>query len=421
MIPKSQIDQLPHAIGLYFFKKDKEYLYIGKSIDIHDRVKQHRDRADFDDKEKAIYENSDTIEFLICNSEFTALLAESKHIQQYKPKYNVLWRDDKSYLYIKIAVKDPFPRISVVRKENDGKSLYFGPFSSTRSVRFLLKSIRTIYPFCMAKQPLKKPCFYSHIGLCAPCPGIVTEANYESVKKQYRNSISNVVRILKGNWTVLQHELQKKLDSHKKAQQYEQAIEVRNKLLSLENLIHLRSFASFDLVTTYNYEDALTKLASLFGIPVSELTRIECYDVSNLMQQHATASMVVATGGMIDKSQYRRFKIHTEGVSDMKMISEVMKRRFAHSWPVPNLLVIDGGSPQVVTVERELKKLDIHCRIIGLAKRPDRIVYLTPNGTKTIRPRTDHLGFRLLQQLRDEAHRFAKRYHTLVRSKNYFN
>ncbi len=420
MISKNNINNLPHAIGLYFFKKNDEYLYIGKSIDIHDRVAQHIERALFDEKEKAICEQSDTVEFLVCNSEFTALLTESKYIQQYKPKYNVIWRDDKSYLYIKIEKKVDFPHITVVRKEQSTNAIYFGPFSSTRSVRFLLKSIRIISPFCMAKQPQKKPCFYSHIGLCNPCPGSVTSENRDELKKQYHHSIQTVIRILKGSWSALKLDLERELNHCKDIHDYERAIVVRNKLLSLENLIHLRSFQSLDAVTTYNHEDALAQLASLLAVNISELSRIECYDISNLMQQQATASMVVATGGIIDKSEYRRFKIRTQGVSDMRMLAEVMKRRFVHSWKSPDLIVVDGGSPQVVTVERQLIKLGIRKRIIGLAKRPDRIVYLTQHGTKTIRPRNDHLGFRLLQQLRDEAHRFAKKYHVTLRSKNIF-
>lgn len=420
MIHKEQVDKLPHAIGLYFFKNKNSYLYIGKSIDIHNRVLQHIERSTFDEKEKAICEQSETLEFLVCNSEFNALITESKLIQKYNPKFNVIWRDDKSYLYIKITQTDHFPQISVVRKENDGKSLYFGPFSSTRSVRFLLKHIRVVFPFCMAKQQLKKPCFYSHIGLCSPCPGSVTPETKDSIQKTYKENIRNIVRILKGNWEPIKKKFDQKLILYKNSQQFEKAIPVRNKVINLENLIHLRSFRSFDSMSSYNHEDALEQLCILLGMNASSLGRIECFDISNLMQQQATASMVVATYGIIDKSQYRRFKVKTEGVSDMRMIAEVIRRRFSHNWKKPDLVIIDGGTPQVVTVERELCKIDVTVRVIGIAKRPDRIVYLTPQGAKTLRPRNDNMGFMLIQQLRDEAHRFAKKYHIHLRSKTYF-
>jgi excinuclease ABC subunit C len=422
MITKESIDHLPHAVGLYFFKQGDEFVYIGKSIDIKSRVVSHIERGDFDAKERAMCEQSDRVEFKICNSEFVALIEESKLIQTHRPKYNVIWKDDKSYLYIKIEVKSLFPRISLVRKENDGSSLYFGPFSSTRSIRFLLKQIRLLFPFCMAKQPLKKPCFYAHIGLCNPCPGSAhdnTELT-QVLSKQYKHNIRKVIKILEGHTEIIEKGLRTELKKYKSAEQFEEAIVVRNKLLSLDNLIHLRSFSSFEQTGPYDHEKALSRLATLLHISVDELHRIECYDISNLMQQQATASMVVATNGIIDKGEYRRFKIHTTGVSDFKMIAEALSRRFHNTWTTPSLLVIDGGSPQVVTAERVVAGLGKQIRIIGLAKRPDRVVFLTENGTKTIRPRREDEGFRLLQQLRDEAHRFAKKYHIHLRSKNYF-
>ena len=156
MISKDQINALPQAIGLYLFKRGNEFIYIGKSLNIRERVYNHFERAAFDAKEFAIIEKSDHIEHIICSTELHALVLESELIQKYRPPYNVIWKDDKSYLYIKIPLKDPFPRVSLVRKENDNTSKYFGPFSSTRDVRFLLQSIRKVVPFCMQKQPVKK-------------------------------------------------------------------------------------------------------------------------------------------------------------------------------------------------------------------------------------------------------------------------
>lgn len=419
MITQEQIKKLPQVIGIYLFKKAGEFVYIGKSLNIRERVHNHKERAEIDAKEKAIIENSDTVEHIMCSSELHALVLESQLIQKYRPPYNVIWKDDKSYLYIKIPVKDAYPRISLVRKEDDGKSLYFGPFSSTRDVRFLLRSIRRIVPFCTQKQPIKKPCFYSKIGLCNPCPG--AEQTKDS-KKIYRKQIREVIRILNGDAEKLMYTIQKQILTASKKELYEDALHLRNKLLSLEQLIHLRSFERFEYSNAYDPETAIQKLFTLLqtvSARPESLSRIECYDISNLMQKEATASMVVATNGILDKAEYKRFKIKKTGVSDFKMLTETIERRMAHDWIKPNLIVVDGGTPQVVTISGVLKHLGSEIPLIGIAKHPDRIVVLGKNATKTYTFSLHNEGFKLIQQLRDESHRFAKKYHKFLRGKKF--
>lgn len=420
MITTEQVKALPEAIGLYLFKNKSGYLYIGKSLNIQQRVRNHIERIALDAKENAIYTNSDEIEFIICSSELHALVLESELIQKYLPPYNVIWKDNKSYLYIKIPMRDPYPRVQLVRREEDGKSLYFGPFSSSRDVRFLLRSIRKVVPFCMQKQPHKKPCFYSKIGLCNPCPG---DIQTEESKRQYRKQIRMVVRILKGDAEVILKTLRKQMDTLSKNEDYEAALSIRNRLLSLEQLIHLRSFEQFEYSSAYDPEKALHHLTVLLQSILKSgeipLNRIECYDISNLMQKEATASMVVATDGILDKSQYRKFKIKETGVSDFKMLTEAITRRMRNDWPRPDLLVVDGGTPQVVTIAGVLHALGISIPLIGIAKHPDRIVAYANGETKTFKISSHNEGFKLIQQLRDESHRFAKKYHTLLRGKKF--
>lgn len=420
MIVREQIELLPESIGVYLFKNKTGYQYIGKSLNIRQRVYNHVEKASIDAKEKAIVENSDTIEHIICSSELHALVLESQLIQKYLPPYNVIWKDNKSYLYIKIPIKDAFPRIQLVRKENDEKSLYFGPFSSTKDVRFLLRSLRKVVPFCMQKQPAKKPCFYSKLGLCNPCPG--GELTSES-KTCYRKQIKTVIKILNGDAEIVLKSIRKEIEDESSNENYEEAMVLRNRLLSLEQLIHLRSFEQFEYSTAYDPEKAINNLKILlqtalktFSFPLS---RIECYDISNLMQQEATASMVVATDGILDKSQYRKFKIKKTGVSDFKMLTEAITRRMNHDWQKPNLLIVDGGGPQVTTIFGLLKKLGISIPLIGIAKHPDRIVVLVEGQIKTFKFSLHSEGFKLIQQLRDESHRFAKKYHTLLRGKKF--
>jgi len=421
VITNTQIKSLPQTIGIYLFKKEKEYLYIGKSLNIRDRVQNHKERSDIDAKEKAILENSNVVDYIICSSELHALILESQLIQKHHPPYNVIWKDDKSYLYIKIPIKDPFPRISLTRRDDDGAALHFGPYSSTRDVRFLLQSIRKVVPFCTQKQPIKKPCFYSKIGLCNPCPGTrdLKGRAFGTMRKQYRAQIRKAISLLQGRAETVLKELRTRISSHAQAEEFEESLELRNKLFHLEQLIHLRSFERFEYSNAYDPQMALEKLKGILDRihpTISSLARIECYDISNLMQKEATASMVVATDGILDKAEYKRFKLKETGVSDFKMLTETITRRMSNNWELPDLIVIDGGTPQVVTISGVLKRLNCDIPLIGIAKRPDRIVVLVKGEIKTYAFSLHHAGFKLIQQLRDESHRFAKKYHTFLRS-----
>src|SRR3989338_10749643 len=151
MLNKKAISSLPPSTGVYLFKKNKEILYIGKAVSLKARLLSHLENAKLDPKEDLIVKNSDRIEYFLTDSEFKALLLESAFIQKYQPTYNLRWKDDKSYLYIKITSKDEFPKVFSVRREDDKKSLYFGPFPSQRSLEEILNSIRKIFPFCQQK------------------------------------------------------------------------------------------------------------------------------------------------------------------------------------------------------------------------------------------------------------------------------
>ncbi len=168
-LERSSYSNLSTHMGVYAFKLNDEYLYIGKSIQIKPRVLSHVENAKYQKKEFMLVSQANGLETYETDSEFHALLLESNLIQLHQPKYNVIWKDDKSHLYIKIS-KEKLSKISVVRKEIHKNAMYFGPFGSQRETTALLRLIRRIIPFCMAKHN-KKPCFYNKIGLCDPCPG----------------------------------------------------------------------------------------------------------------------------------------------------------------------------------------------------------------------------------------------------------
>jgi len=202
-------------------------------------------------------------------------------------------------------------------------------------------------------------------------------------------------------------------------QNYEDAIQIRERIARLEGIVMRKKFDE-DSIDQYNQSTkqihALQTLLKTY-LHVQNLHRIECYDMSTLSFQHSTASMVVFTEGLSDKKEYKRFKIKAPVQSDFQMFEEVLTRRFANTWEKPNLIIVDGGKPQVRAVQKVLLKQKITIPLIGIAKHPDRIIF-GDDSLITIKPQRHHHGFRLIQELRDESHRFAKRYHTYIREKN---
>jgi excinuclease ABC subunit C len=429
MLEKNDIERLPHHPGIYIFRAGNHYLYLGKSVNIAARVKSHLENAKLSPKEAAMIKNANAVEAIVTDCELKALLLEARLIKDHHPKYNVRLRDDKSFLYIKITIKDEYPKIFLSRKEDDGQSLYFGPFSSVKTTLTILREIRKIVPFCMQKNLKNRSCFYSKIGLCHPCPSfIIREKNGRkrgSLRKIYRGNIIRVIRLLRGKIQLIINDLSSQLKKKIKEEKFEEGLVLRNKIFRLQQL-ETRRFFDLNILTDYNQSEeareSLFRLLFAYFPILPKLQRIECYDISNLGADEATASMVVFTKGLIDKSQYRRFKIIGErprAKSDWQRLDEVFQRRFKKKrsvWPIPDLIVVDGGTPQVRQLAAVLKKLKINIPLIGLAKNPDRLV-LGLKNFPTLRPSSNNLGFQLLRLLRDESHRFARKYHLFLREK----
>ncbi|MGB9883181.1 MAG: GIY-YIG nuclease family protein [Microgenomates group bacterium] len=428
MIDSKIINKLPATFGVYFFKKNKEILYIGKSVNIKARVKSHLDNAKLDKKEALIVNQSDDLEWMTTENEFQALLLESQLIKKYQPKYNVIWKDDKSYLYIKITVSDDYPKIFLTRKKdidsdkNKEKNLYFGPFSSVKVVESLISDIRHIIPFCTEKNLGKKPCFYSKIGLCQPCPNVIEKQKDKKIKlqlkKQYRKNIKKVIEIFQGKVIKILDNFYDQLKRLIKEEKFEEAINIRNKIFRLERLINQPLNHNQVDIENISLKILFVELKKYFP-DLEKLQRIECYDISNLGKKNQVASMVVMTNGKLDKSQYRRFKIKNPQLkSDFDRLEEVINRRFENQWPKPDLLVIDGGRPQLKAVMTILKKMKIDIPLVGIAKNPDRLIIGQENFLIVKYPQTNQ-GFNLIRLMRDEAHRFAKKYHLYLRNRDF--
>jgi len=418
-------DQLPATIGVYIFKNKGKPIYIGKSINIRARVKSHQKNAAIDKKERAIIEKTDQIKTITVSSELQALLLESALIKKYRPRYNKIWKDDKNYLYIKITVKEKYPKVFPVRKENKPDVLYFGPFSSVKTVRFLIKEIRKIYPFCTEKKISSHPCFYSKIGLCNPCPNWIEKISdreqQKRERKRYLANIRQVIKIFRGKTKALVDYQLKKLRHQSVKLNYEEAMVSRDKIFLLNKLVNSRSSLPADLSRIVNFDGgkAITSLREIvqpfFNEPLKQMARIEAYDISNLGFDFATGSMVVAQEGHLAVGQYRRFKVKSpHSLSDFNRLKEVITRRFHNKFPKPDLIIVDGGRPQVKVATDVIKKMNLNIPVIGLAKNPDRLII----GKRMVKPAKSNPGFNLARLLRDESHRFAKKYHLFLRKKS---
>lgn len=414
-------ENIPSSIGVYVFRdKNGKALYIGKSVNLKARINSHIRSAQFSQKEASIVKNTKYIEIFLVPSEYSALILEARLIRKEKPRFNKIWMDDKSYLYIKIT-NEEFPKVYPVREAEVKDALfYIGPFSSLKVVHNILRFARKIFPFCSQKRLGKKPCFYSKIGLCNPCPSEIVQIKnkdeFERKKKEYLENTQGLIRLLKGDVEYLQKYFYKKLEKLKNKEKFEEAIKVREQIKSLELLNRL----SFEENEGVELEKNWKKLEKFLQkeVGIKKLHRIECYDISNLKGKEATGSMVVMKDGVLEKGEYRKFKIkYTEEQGDFSMLSEVIKRRFKHEWEEPDLIIVDGGIPQIREVKRTLKEIEKEIPVIGLAKNPDRIVILKDSKASYIKDfsRKKYLNF--LRYLRDESHRFAKKYHLLLRKK----
>jgi excinuclease ABC subunit C len=286
----------------------------------------------------------------------------------------------------------------------------FGPFQSATMVRSILRQLRHTIPYCTQKKRTEKPCFYSHIGLCNPCPSAAG-----TDKRVYRRNIYRLKNILSGKSDTVIRDLEKDMKTAAHENRFEDAAALRNHIQNLHEMLakkydpmlYMNSHSAVEDI----YANELAALSAMLGIPV--LNRIECIDISNTAGQYATGSLVILTDGRPDTSQYRRFRIRRENApNDTAMIAEVVTRRFSHSeWPKPDLLVIDGGKGQVRAAQ------NAPVPVIGLAKRFEEIIVPQGADWKIIRIPYTSAALHVLERIRDEAHRFAITYHRLLRKK----
>jgi len=438
--------KLVHKPGVYlFFNAEKEVIYVGKAIDLNKRVQSYfrgydesssayLNKKNHDLKTHLLVEHIASLDTIVVSSELEALILEANLIKKYLPQYNIRLTDDKDYLYIKITDQE-FPQVLTARKTNLKDALdYFGPFPSSTIVKSTLKTLRRVFPWCSNPPPKQlgkkyqsgflegetlaktrlKPCFYFHLKLCpGACVGVVEAKDYRKVINRFR-------RFMSGQRVELIEELRKEMEEASKELNFEQAQRIKQMIGGVDYLTQPTSISAY-LENPNFIEDqrqkSLEDLQQDLSLPELPV-RIECYDISNFQGEYATGSMVVLTDGEIDKSQYRKFKIKISGKpDDYAMHQEMMTRRLKHpEWPLPQLFLIDGGRGQARASYEVLQQHSVDRPIFGLAKRME---WLYPPEGEVIKLPHRSLGLRLLQRIRDEAHRFAITYHRNLRKKGF--
>lgn len=416
-ITKENFLKLPEVAGVYTFWKNKTPIYIGKSVNLKSRLNSYLS-INLGVKTAKMVSEADEVSFIEVNSDLESLLLESFLIKKHKPKYNIVLKDDKHALYI-IVTREEFPRVLAVRKidsDNLKPQAIFGPFPNSTNVKSILKMVRKIFPYSDHKIG-KKPCLYSHLGLCNPCPNEILQNNQsELLKKIYRQNVRNIKLVLGRKFNTVRNLLQKQMNQLAKEQKYEEAKVIRDKIKTLDYItqekISVEQFIENPNLTEDIRNQELRSLGLLTSI--SSLDRIECFDIAHLSGVSATASMVVLINGEKENSEYRHFKVRQKnGQSDYDSMREIASRRLKNleKWGKPNLIIVDGGLGQVKIFNAACKEFAIP--VVGIAKHPDRLVF--PDGRKV---RLTGPTLQLVSRIRDEAHRFARRLHHKLLSKN---
>lgn len=416
------IQSLPEDPGVYlYYNADKHVIYVGKAINLKNRVKSYFQKSEaLGPKTQALVSNIAFMETIKVESEIEALLLEAELIKLHKPRYNIELKDDKSPIYIKISTSEEIPRISTVRREQLPGEAYFGPYPSSSSAKQVLRLLRRIFPYRSCQVLPKKPCLYYHLKLCdAPCVGHISPDDYNKRIKQ-------IILFLQGKKKQLLRDLEKEMKLYIEDLKFEEAGLIKSQIDAIHYVTQtfknpIEYIENPNLIEDER-QQTLQELADALSpyLAINPPQRIECYDISNIQGTNAVGAMTVATEGEINKREYRKFKIRMpESPNDFAMHQEMLRRRLQHDeWPMPDLIIIDGGKGQVTATLEVMAQSGKNIPLVGIAKRFEEIVIRTDNGFASVVLPRNSKALHLIQNLRDEAHRFGITYHRLLRSKN---
>lgn len=370
---KTKIKNVPKKPGVYFWlDKNREVIYVGRATSLKNRLSQYFQK-NIASRIAEMVDSAVDIKYVVTDSLLEAIILEAKNIKKYWPKYNIVDRDGRSFIYVVIPKTD-FSKPLIVRGSDLKKfpateARVFGPYQSFYLLNNALKIIRRVFPYGLCRPNSGKACFDYQIGLCpGACIGEISA-------RDYKRNINNIILLLSGEKKRLVAKLIK------------------------ENPEQLKSFKHIQDVSLLTREDDLGE---------ARINRLEGYDISHLTGKESYGSMVVFENGEPAKTEYRLFKIKDAPAGDdERALTEVLLRRFKHSeWPNPDLIMIDGGSPQISFISRRFAANNINVPIVGISKfGGDKLVFRT-GTSKSVRALAENIKPTLLK-VREEAHRFA--------------
>ena len=394
-----QLKKLPDAPGVYlFFNSQKELIYVGKATSLRSRVKSYfRGAHTSRPIEQMIHKVAD-VKFKVTDSVLEAVIEEGADIKKFRPKYNVDWRDDKSWNYI-IITGDTYPKVVTVR-EHELKNwilkirnwkFLFGPYPGLNT-EVAMKILRRLFFISTCAPHSNRPCFYRQLGQClGVCTGEISP-------RLYRQKVIRPLGLfLSGKKKILLRQLNTKMVQASKNSEFEEAARLRDQIKALQRI-----------------QDVALLNKNFFNPPQKRKSnspfRLEAYDISNLGESDKVGSMVVFDKTSPQKSSYRKFNIkNVKGQSDVDCLSEVIERRLKHSdWPLPQVILVDGGYPQVNRTVKILRQFSLAIPVVGLAKGPARKKNEIVLGERKVEFKNwVEKNLPLLIGARDEAHRFA--------------
>jgi len=430
---RSLVRDFPDSSGVYvMLNTDGVEIYIGKAKSLRKRVSSYlRPGHSLDDKTMALMENTVDISYTCTDSEMEALLLESRLIREIKPKFNIDLKWGQRYPSLVVVKTDDFAQIMITRDESllklkPRQMLYSGMFTEVTDLRSAVDILQKIFRYRTCKLVIQKddkrlrynrPCLLYHIRRCSgPCAGKITATDYHA-------DIRRFIDFIRGKKTKVVRQLKKQMQAASEQLKYENAARLRDEIELLKQLS--REAGSLDKevvdVPLVDPEDSLDELQKVFELEERPLY-IDGIDMSHLAGEHRVGSVVTFINGMPAKANYRRYRIKkAEGPDDVAMISEVVERRISRLLKendrLPDILLIDGGKGQVNAAQKILDQLGVGTEIfaVGLAKREE--ILFPAGAAEGIALEERSPGRRLLCYVRDEAHRFARLYHHLLRDK----
>ncbi len=416
--------EIPSKPGVYIYRdRFGQVIYVGKASNLRRRMSQYfqasrETRAD--PKLRSLINSIDSWECVTVRNEDESLILESRLIKEYAPRYNVLLRDDKRFLLVKIDLREKFPRLKLARLRKDDSARYFGPFPKGGALRQTAEFLVRWFGLRSCKPDVPDAEDHSHCiasvvkDCCRPCVGEVSDT-------QYMEKVEALLKVLEGDVKGIVAELKAKMLAAASEKRFEKAALYRDIVENVETLYGARnrSFARSAIGGSPGSE-GVADLQEALKLPKPPLA-IEGFDISNIGGTLAVASLVRFVDGHPDRKGYRRFRIKTvEGSDDFAMMAEAVSRHFKRlleeGSPLPDLLLVDGGKGQLNAAIDALVKLKCPpLPVLGLAKKNEEI--FVPGRAEPYVLDRERPALKLLQALRDEAHRFAVSYHRELRLK----